>query len=128
MARVFVSHRTADVVPASRLARELRDAGHEVTLDVWDLKVGDSIVSWISESLQQAQYVILCCSASGVMAPWISREWMSALARQLEGENVTLIPVRLSGGAPPAVLRDIRFADLVDDWDRGLAEILVVLA
>jgi hypothetical protein len=58
------------------------------------------------------------------MAPWISREWMSALARQMEGENVKILPVVLSGGSAPAIISDLRCANLVDDWKLGVAEIL----
>jgi len=61
------------------------------------------------------------------MSPWMSREWMSALARQLDGHGVRLLPLRLSGGEPPALLADIRYADLVADWDRGVQELLAAI-
>ena len=63
-------------------------------------------------------------AAAGVLAPWMSREWMSALARQLDGHAVKLLPVRLSGGEPPAILADIKYADLVKDWDGGVRALL----
>jgi len=62
-----------------------------------------------------------------VLAPWMSREWMAALAMQLNGHSIRLLPVRLTGGQPPALLADIRYADLVTDWDTGLAELLRAL-
>jgi hypothetical protein len=36
---------------------------------------------------------------------------------------VKLLPVRLTGGKPPAILADIRYADLVADWTKGFAEL-----
>jgi len=54
----------------------------------------------------------------------MNREWMSALANQLEGQGVRLIPVRLTGGELPGILRDLRFADLTRDWDAGVQELL----
>jgi hypothetical protein len=50
----------------------------------------------------------------------MSREWMSALARQLGGAGVIVLPVRLTGGSPPAILADIKYADLTADWDGGV--------
>ena len=50
----------------------------------------------------------------------MDREWMSALARQLDGANVRILPARLPGGAPPAVLADIKYADLAEDWHDGV--------
>lgn len=124
MAKVFVSHRGADTAEAERLATEIRAAGHDVWLDAWAIGLGDSIVGRIDEGLAGAAYVVLCLSAQGVSTPWMGREWMSTLARQLDGRGVKLLPVRLTGGDPPAILADIKYADLVTSWTRGVADLL----
>jgi molybdopterin-guanine dinucleotide biosynthesis protein A len=124
MASVFMSHRGPDKAPATRLAESLRDAGHDVWLDVWEIELGDSIIAKIDQGLSGAAYVVLCLADAGVDAPFISREWMATLARQLDGAGVKLLPVRLTGGVPPAILADIRYADLVADWDAGIHEVL----
>ena len=121
---VFISHRSQDAARAERLAEALQQAGFQVWLDEWDIHLGDSIVERINAGLEEARYVLLCYSEAGVLSPWMSREWMSALARQLEGYQVTVLPVRLSGGRPPAILADIRYADLVKYWDQGITELL----
>lgn len=124
MANVFISHRGADTSEAERLATEIKNAGHQVWLDEWELNVGDSIIGKMNEGLEGATYVVLCLSAHGVTAPWMGREWMSTLAQQLNGRNVKLLPVRLTGGDPPAILADIKYADLVKDWAKGVAALL----
>jgi hypothetical protein len=124
MSNVFISHRRADASRAEELANEIKNDGHEVWLDDWEVHVGDSIVARILEGLEGATYLVLCCSQLGVMAPWISREWMSALARQLDGANVKILPVLLTGGDVPLILSDIKYADLVTDWHSGLKQLL----
>lgn len=124
MARVFISHRGDDAVDAEKLAIALRSAGHDVLFDEWQLNIGDSIVQWMEDGLSKSNYVILCYSSHGVMAPWIGKEWMSTLARQLSGYPVKILPVRLTGGTPPAILSDVKYADLVRDWNRGLSDLL----
>jgi len=121
---VFISHRGSDADLARKLAEEVKAAGHSVWLDEWEILTGDSVVERINAGLEDARYVVVCYSDQGVMSPWMSREWMSALARQLEGHGIKLLPVRLSGGSPPAILADIRYADLVKDWARGMQELL----
>jgi hypothetical protein len=121
---VFISHRGSDADLASRLAEEIQRKGYNVWLDDWEILVGDSVVERINVGLENAKYAVICYSDSGVISNWMSREWMSALARQLEGHGIRLLPVRLSGGTPPAILADIRYADLVKDWDRGVAELM----
>lgn len=123
MANVFISHRSADLSTAKRLATDLLGRGHNVWLDEWNIRVGDSIIGEIGDGLEGSSYVVLCYSDSSVNSPWMSREWMSTLARQLEGMNVRLLPVRLTGGSPPGILADVKFADLVADWTLGLEEL-----
>jgi hypothetical protein len=120
MANVFVSHRGADRDPALRLSAELTRRGHRVWLDDWEIGVGDSIIEKMNEGLTGATYLVLCYSAAGSLSPWMGREWMSALARQLDGAGGRLLPVRLTGGVPPAILADIKYADLVADWPGGV--------
>jgi hypothetical protein len=123
MANVFISHRKADVTLAERLAQEIKAAGHEVWFDDWKIDIGDSIVEKINQGLEGTAYLVLCYSSSG-MSDWVNREWMSALARQLSGQSVKILPVLLSGGERPAILADIKYADLVKDWHNGVRDLL----
>jgi hypothetical protein len=124
MANVFISYRTSDAAEAERLANEIRAAGHHVWFFEWEVRLGDSIVQKMNEGLEGAAYVVVCYSSSGVLAPWMGREWMSTLARQLSGHSVKLLPVILTGGTPPAILADYRYADLSKDWNKGVADLL----
>ncbi|UCG88410.1 MAG: toll/interleukin-1 receptor domain-containing protein [Gemmatimonadota bacterium] len=124
MANVFISHRGSDTQQAEQLANEIRSVGHQVWLDVWNIDLGDSIVERINEGLEGATYVVVCYSSSGITSPWMSREWMSTLARQLSGHGVKILPVLLTGGDPPAILADLKYADLVSDWSQGVSELL----
>jgi hypothetical protein len=127
LASAFISHRGADSVEAGRLGAALADAGHEVRLDTWEIRVGDSIIGWMNEALRSSLFLILCYSKHGTEAPWMSREWQSGLALQLDGHGIKLLPARLTGGDPPAILADIKYADLTRDWDRGISELLRVM-
>ncbi|MFZ2471184.1 MAG: toll/interleukin-1 receptor domain-containing protein [Methanothrix sp.] len=121
---VFISHRGEDIALAERLATQVKQAGFDVWLDKWNIGIGDSIIGKINAGLENARYLILCYSEAGVLSPWMSREWMATLAQQLNGYEVKVLPVRLSGGKPPAIMADIKYADLVKDWDNGMVELL----
>jgi TIR domain len=123
MPNVFISHRKSDAQQAEQLANELRDAGHEVWFDEWKIDVGDSIVERINQGLEGSKYLVLCYSSSG-LSPWVNREWMSVLAQQLAGSQVKVLPILLTGGQAPAILADVKYADLVKDWSKGLFELL----
>jgi hypothetical protein len=123
MPNVFISHRKTDAQMAEQLATEVRDAGHEVWFDEWKIDLGDSIVERIDKGLEGSNYLVLCYSSSG-MSDWVNREWMSALARQLSGHGVKVLPILLTGGKPPAILADIKYGDLTQNWTKGVSDLL----
>ncbi|MDD5392700.1 MAG: toll/interleukin-1 receptor domain-containing protein [Thiothrix sp.] len=123
-ANVFISHRKHDTELAERLSQTLEQAGHTVWFDEWEINLGDSIVERINQGLEGMSYLVLCYSSAG-MSPWVNREWMSTLHRQLSDQSVKILPILLSGnGKPPAILADIRHADLAKDWDKGVQALL----
>jgi TIR domain len=128
VARTFVSYRSSDVDSARQLAAEMQARGHNVWLDEWQISVGDSIIEKIDSGLEAVEFLILCYSGAGVRSPWMSREWMSTLARQLEGAGVKIIPVRFSGGKPPPLLADIKYIDLSANWDAGMNQLHAALS
>jgi len=124
MATVFISHRRADAAEAKSLASEIKAAGHQVWLDDWEINIGDSIVSKMNVGLGGSKYLVLCYSLYGAEAPWMGREWLSALARQLNGEDVKILPIVLTGGVPPAILADLQYADLTKNRPEALKSLL----
>ncbi len=123
MAKIFVSHRGVDTSAAEQLAQVLEAHGHAVWLDVREIDIGDSIIAKINDGLAGATVLILCLSDVG-LSSWMDAEWMSTFARQLDGKGVRLLPARLTGGQLPAILADLKYADLACDWDAGVTSIL----
>lgn len=123
MPNIFISHRGVDSNLAERLAHDISRAGHKVWLDVWEIGVGDQIIERMNEGLEGASYVVVCYSSSG-MAPWMTIEWASAFAQQLNGKGVKILPARLSGNEGPAILAGTKYADLMNNWDQGVSDLL----
>jgi hypothetical protein len=129
MAKVFISHRGADTQEAEKLAQRLRgEGGHEVRFDAWDLEIGDSIVGWMEGALAASRFVVVCYSSHGVDAPWMSREWQSALAQQLNGAGIVILPVWLTGRDGPVLLADVKAADWMGDADAAVKALCRAIA
>lgn len=124
MANIFISYRSKDEKKALRLAKDIEAAGHIVWFDKWKIDPGDSIVGKINDGLKQANYFFLCFSSSGIHSEWLGREWMSSLAREIEGTGIKIIPIVLTGGGPPPILADKKYVDLTKNWAAGISELL----
>ena len=127
MGNVFISHRGGDIPQAEQLATEVQNAGHNVWLDEWEIEIGDSIVEKMNSGLSGSTYLIMCMSKDGVETQWMGREWYSTLAAQMNGHNVKLLPAILTGGEPPALIRDLKYANLAKDWNSELVKLLAAI-
>ena len=96
----------------------------------WMSRISRSAIQSSKEfnaGLEGATFLVLCLSGHG-LSPWVNREWMSTLDRQLSGAGVKILPAKLVGGKLPAILADIRAADLTRSWDDGVRQLKAALA
>ena len=128
MAHVFISHRGSDSPQAEQLAVALRDRGHVVRLDTWELTTGDSIVGWMNDALSASRILVLCYSSHGIDAPFIRVEWESFLSRMLSGEPLHIIPVYLTGNKAPAILHGRKAADWMTNPHIAMKDIEAAIA
>jgi hypothetical protein len=104
---VFLSHRSHDKEWVGTLARDLLHSGYQVWLDEWEIKGGDWFATKISEGLASARYVLVVLSRASTSsdAGWVKAEWTSALARELSGVDIKVIPVLKELCVVPDILR-----------------------
>ena len=78
MPKVFISHSSNDKDFASRLAYDLEQNGIPVWFDLWEVKVGDSIVEKIELGLQECDYLIIILSKTSTTSRWVQEELSAA--------------------------------------------------
>ncbi len=122
MARVFVSHASADRECAGQLYQWLVAEGHEVFLDQ-DLRdgiaVGDEWDERLHERLRWADAVVCVVTSAAVASTWCSAEVGIALSR-----GSRLLPVRAEPGVDHPLLKSIQYADLTVDPTAGRAALV----
>ncbi len=89
MARIFLSHATADSAFATKLAEDLRAFGVDVWLDSSHIGPGD-FVSRISSALQR-DVLLLVLTPNAIESPWVRQEMNAAITR--EHQKLMLPPI-----------------------------------
>jgi tetratricopeptide (TPR) repeat protein len=109
---VFVSYNRADRAWAEWIAWVLEETGYSVAVQAWDSRPGQNFVLFMQESTRARQTVAVL-SPSYLEADYTHSEWSAAFARDPQGAERTLIPVRVAECEPAGLLRQIVYADLV---------------
>jgi hypothetical protein len=124
VADVFISYAHADGPFVDRLLRDLAEAGIASTYDKLALDIGDSIVEKVASIISQSIYVIAVVSRASVASTWVQRELAWAVAGELGGKQVRVLPALIDDCELPPVLGDKRFADFRNGYFPALRELV----
>lgn len=125
---VFISYSHSDGEKVNELAAHLVKNNANVWVDTWELKVGDSIINRIQEAIHESSALLVILSSASVESEWCKKELSAGLIRELDEKRVIVLPVLIEDCEIPLFLRDKKYADLRDDFDRGLHQILDAIA
>jgi formylglycine-generating enzyme required for sulfatase activity len=102
MARVFLSHSSADSAGAKTVAQLLRNAGVPVWLDLDELKPGEQWSSVLETALRDSTHFVVLVGETGVQR-WVDREVRYALDRNTLDPNYRVIPLLGPGAKEDAL-------------------------
>jgi hypothetical protein len=127
MANLFISHASSDKPFIRMLAHDLAAKGHEVWLDEWEVKVGESIPLKIEQGITQADFVLLGLSENSVKSNWVEREWRSKFWDQINENKTMVLPMLIEKCTIPKLLNGIKYANFAKSYSTGLGELLDAL-
>ncbi|MEV6024359.1 FxSxx-COOH system tetratricopeptide repeat protein [Streptomyces sp. NPDC052036] len=108
---VFVSYAGPDQAWAEWVAWQLKDAGYEVELDVWDWRTGDNFIDRMNEALERATAVVALFSNNYFSRTrWTKEEWTAVVARRERLVPLTIEP--LTAADVPDILSAVIRKDL----------------
>src|SRR5437016_508109 len=124
MAMLFISHASEDKPFVRMLSADLAAKGHQVWLDEWEIKVGESIPLRIEQGLTKADFVLLVLSAKAVNSHWVEREWRAKFWDQINEDKTFILLCLVEKCDIPKLLAGIKYANFVRGYSIGLGELL----
>jgi hypothetical protein len=125
---IFISYNREDSEFADRLAKNLVMDRHNVWMDRWELRVGDSLIEKIQKALTTSSAILVLLSKHSVESEWCKKELNSGLMRELTEKQVLLIPCIIGDCEIPLFLREKLYADFRSDPDEALRQVQDSLA
>lgn len=124
---VFISHAGADWRQVLEITKRLEAAGLHLLLDREELDLGDSFISFMEQSLHNANYCLLLWSVAAACSPWVKVEWESAFHRAVTESQRFLIVGLLDANPVPELLRPRLQVGFFPDPSTGINRLLELL-
>jgi hypothetical protein len=115
MKHIFISHAGADSSIAIRLARDLKNAGHDTKIDREELTLGSNSIRFMNDGIAFAHTIIILYSKNTPEASWQNLEIEGAYWNEIEQNGGTCIVIRLDDTNLPPLLGSKLFGEIKDD-------------
>jgi hypothetical protein len=108
----FISHAHSDkpVVEPYAIAAAEEISRENVFYDSWSVQPGDGIVNEMNTALERCTNFFLFMSTASLTSEMVKLEWQTGVFRRAR-DGMRLVPVRLDGSTPPALLLQLRYID-----------------
>lgn len=114
MKHIFISHAGADSAVAERLHDDLRMVGHDVRIDLHELKLGDDTIDYMNNAIRESRTVIIIYSENTPNAPWQQLEINAAVWNSVSQNGGSIIVLKLGDIELPPLLGPRLYASLDD--------------
>jgi len=129
--QVFLAYVTEDAAAAGRLYDALEGRGFSVWMDVRKLLAGQNWPRAIESAIDTSDFFVPCFSSRSVNKKGgFQAEVRYAMdcARRMPLDDIFIAPVRLDEcRVPRSIQRELQYADLFPDWERGVRRLAQTL-
>jgi tetratricopeptide (TPR) repeat protein len=129
MVDFFVSRRGSAAPAAQEVADVLASAGYRVTVQDYDIPIGENFIVKMHEALKRARHFIALLTKDYVDGPFTQEEWTNFLALAAPGGGERrLIVLRVEDCVPTGLLAGRVFGDLVGVTDPAKRRAIILAA
>jgi hypothetical protein len=125
--KVFISYSHQDKKWASLIADNVRQAGHEVWIDSWNVKIGDNLLKRIEEGLTNADALIFIISKNSLASKGVMHEFSAIAFGEISNKKQRIVPVLIDKSPVPNYLAQYLYLDLTNDFEIGLKKLINTL-
>jgi hypothetical protein len=115
MKHIFISHAGADSEIADKLFKDLKNVGHDVQIDLHELKLGDDTIEFMDKAIANAHTVVIVFSKDTPVAKWQKLEIHAAVWNETAQSGGKVIVLKFGKVDLPPLLGPKMYGSLDDD-------------
>lgn len=121
---IFVSYSSKDKRFVNRLINRLLDLDIKIWFDVFEIKVGDSIIEKINEALDRTEGIAIIFSRNSIKSNWVKKEINTTLIKKLNKKKIDIFPILIDDCNIPNLLIEYKYADFRENFDSGFNDFI----
>jgi len=121
---IFVSYSSKDKRFVNRLINRLLDLDIKIWFDVFEIKVGDSIIEKINEALDRTEGIAIIFSRNSIKSNWVKKEINTTLIKKLNKKKIDIFPILIDDCTIPNLLIEYKYADFRENFDSGFNDFI----
>ena len=125
MKNFFVSYNGKDKAWAEWIAYQLEEAGYSTVIQAWDFQAGGNFVLEMQKATREAERTIAVLSQNYLEAEYTQPEWAAAFAKDPQGKERKLVPVRIAECKLDGLFPQIVYIDLVGKDEQTARDALI---
>lgn len=125
--KVFISHSSKDKEFVRWLAVDLANAGHYPWLDEWEIRVGESIPTKVSQGIQSCDAMVVVLTEHAVTSRWVENEWQAKYWEEITEGQIKVLPALARQCEIPTFLKAKKYANFTQSYTDGLESLLLAL-
>lgn len=124
MGHIFFSYSGKDRESALRVARQLKEAGHDIWIDVERLRPGDAWLQQIEAAIQQASHFVIYVGRDPIQG-YVDLEVRTAIVRSVDDPSFRVIPLMGPHAGEieslPLFLRQLSCVDIRSSMEQAIS-------
>jgi hypothetical protein len=121
----FISYTSVDRAWAEWIGYVLEEEGFTVIIQAWDFQPGSNFVLEMQKAASDADRTIMVLSPDYLKSQFAAPEWAAAFARDPEGLERKLVPIKVRPCSPTGLLMPLFHIALVDEDEDAARELLI---
>ena len=121
---IFISYSHQDINIADVISDRLKNEGHDIWIDSWNIRAGDNILKKMNEGLKKADALILLVSNNSLNSKSVMSEFSAIAFGELSNKTRRVIPVIIDKCQVPNYLSQYLYIDLTIDFESGIEKLI----